>query len=231
MGTWAAGLLDNDTALDGLGDFEDEVLEEALRLATKRPSAASLEQLAAAVGLLTQLWSDDFLWEADREQAQSLRAAIAPHLASKQASAPARALLKATSATTFVPRPTSVARPIGRLLHQKGTTRFGRRPAGVYETAGGAALIARLSRAAERRVAEDFSDEDTWADLCREGLSVGLLALPFATPLSFAPKKLERWRRLARKGLETIEGNGEEVAFHRRYYRNLDALFERLLAR
>lgn len=60
MGTWDHGLLDNDTAPDGLGDLVQSLLTDVEQIGAARPTLATTAKLIAALGLLLQLSAYSF---------------------------------------------------------------------------------------------------------------------------------------------------------------------------
>lgn len=68
MGTFDTGLLDDDCAMDGLGDLTRGIVEEVVALGAAKPGPRATPRLAAAVGLLLQL--DDFSFSADCDRSE-----------------------------------------------------------------------------------------------------------------------------------------------------------------
>ncbi len=88
MGTWDHGLLDNDTALDGLSELDDGVIEDIVALGTAKPSRAVASKLAGAVGVLLQLSAYEFSEGAPRrEHSRRHRGASAGHREAAEACA------------------------------------------------------------------------------------------------------------------------------------------------
>lgn len=234
MGTWDEGILDNDTALDGLGEVTGAIGAEVVRLGAQTPGARATPRLAAGVGLLLQLSPFDFSPDCDRSGA--IVDAVKIHLGGAGLSPKARALLERVASgegESLAQRPAKLAATLAKALHTSGRSGFGRREAALFDTRPGAAYVQEVARACVVTIDEDFEDEDTWWDLCREGLGMGALAsLLVLEPCKVPRSKLERWRRCARQGLEHLEREeDDELDFQRPYYRNLDRVFAALLRR
>jgi hypothetical protein len=235
MGTWDAGLLDNDTACDGLHDVTS-VLETEIEELGRGRTARAAERLAAAVGLLLQL--DAYSFSPDSpESAEAIARAVAAH-GKRFASWPAhpRRLLQQVATGkghALAQRPAQVSRTLARILHTHPSPGggFGRREPWLFVRPGSAAFVQRFARQCAEAVDDDFEDEDNWSDLCREGIGMGALAaLLVIAPYRLPRAKVERWRRLAREGLARLEAEpDEELGFHREYYANLDRAFGQLL--
>lgn len=228
MGTWDDGLLDNDTAMDGLGDLHHGVAADLVRIGAMKPSSASTAKLGAAVGVLLQLSAYDF--DLDTESGPKIAAAVKAH-ATTIAGLPlaARKLFEAVAAgggKALAERPATMSAKQIAILHNGGTRApFGKREASLFD---GKVAEAYVQEVAERCVAMidgDFEDEDNWCDLCREGMGIGCLGvLMILAPYKVSKPKLERWRRAAKKGIAVLEEEpDDELAFHRGYYSNLDA--------
>lgn len=237
MGTWDHGILDNDTALDGLGDLAGGIVVDVRALASARPGARSTAQLGAAVGLLLQMSAYSFSEGSDA--APDLAAAIRAHEAGLRHLPPrAQAVLRqvlAGQGEQLAERPARLRPETAALLHagQGARSGFGLREASLFARPAATAYVQQIARRCVAAIQEDFEDEDNWHDLCREGIGAGALAaLLVIGPCRVPRSKLERWRRCAQKGLARLEAEAdEELSFHRVYYRNLDRVYAALLRR
>lgn len=236
MGTWNDGLLDNDATMDGLGDLRDEIVGDIERLGAAKPSSTSTAKLAAAVGVLLQLSSYEF--ELDNDTGPKIVAAVKAH-AKEIAKLPpaARKVLDAVAAgegkALAERRGKMGAKLVGLLNKGAAESRFGKREPALFAAKAGAAYVQDLAKRCVGRVDEDFEDEDTWSDLCREGMNMGCLGvLAILEPCQVPVAKVERWRRNATKGLASLEkADDDELDFHRGYYANLDAVLAQLTKR
>lgn len=228
MGTWDDGLLDNDTALDGLGDLKHTIATDILAFGAMKPTATTTAKLGAAVGILLQLSAYDF--GLATETGPKIATAVKAH-GEQIAKLPpaARKVLEGVAAgqgETLGNRP---AKMTGRQIAilRKGTSRapFGKREPSLFASKAAATYVQQVARRCIAMVDDDFRDEGNWSDLCREGMGLGCLGvLLVLAPCSVPTAKLERWRRAAKKGIATLRENpDDELDFHERYYANLDA--------
>jgi hypothetical protein len=229
MGTWDDGILDNDTALDGLGELEVGIASDIERLGASKPSAASTAKLGAAVGVLLQLSSYDF--GLDTDHGPAIVSAVKAHAKTIAKLPPAaRKVLDAVAAgegKALGDRPAKMTAKQIRLLNADAKeSRFGKREASLFASPPAAAYVQEVAKRCVEMIDGDFEDADNWSDLCREGLGLGCLAaLMILEPCKVSPAKVARWRRSAKKGIALLEKErDEELAFHRGYYRNLDGV-------
>jgi hypothetical protein len=234
MGTWDHGLLDNDTAPDGLGDLVQSLLTDVEQIGAARPTLATTAKLIAALGLLLQLSAYSF--EA-QGPAQTIAVAVRAHAASIASfPPPVRRILGEVAAgcgVALARRPARMA-ALTPLLHVGAEqSPFGKREPSLFVSDAGAAHVQRFARRCVRMIDDDLADESTWSDLCRESPGMGALAaLLVVAPCRVSPTKIEGWRRKARKGLAALEAAAdEELPFQRLYYANLDRVFAALLRR
>lgn len=232
MGTWDHGLLDNDTALDGLFAIRDGILGGIIRLGAARPGPRATGRLAAAVGVLLQLSPAAFA--ADSKDLRSIVAALRAHAPAFPALSPgARRVLSKIAAGQ---PPSGRARLGARLrtaLHTEGPAPFGGRIAALFAAPAAEAEVRACERRCVAKIREDFADADTWSDLCREGAGIGALAfLLVLEPMRVPAATIEGWRRKAARGLAQLRAEPvEELEFHERYYANLERVFLALLKR
>ncbi len=228
MGTWDDGLLDNDTALDGLGDLRHTIVADIVAFGAMKPTASSTAKLGAAVGILLQLSAYDFGLET--ETGPKIATVVKAHGGQIAKLPPAaRKVLEAVAAgqgETLADRPAKMSdRQIGVL--RKGASRapFGKREPSLFASKAAATYVQRVARRCVAMVDDDFRDEGNWSDLCREGIGIGCLGvLLVLDPCSVPSAKLERWRRAAKKGIAALrEDPDDELDFHEGYYANLDA--------
>lgn len=234
MGTWDHGLLDNDCASDGVSDLAHHTVTDIEELGASKPTLASTGKLGGAVGVLLQLSPHAFTGETGA----ALVAALQAHAASiDKFPPPFRRLLTSVIAgegEALAGRPARMPKAHVALLHV-GAARppFGKREPSLFAGKSGAAYVQSVARRCVEMIDEDFEDESNWSDLCREGLGVGgLAALLVLAPCSVPARRLDGWRRKARQGLATLEAEqGDELPFHRQYYKNLDRVFAALTRR
>jgi hypothetical protein len=228
MGTWDDGLLDNDTALDGLGDLKHTIVADIVAFGAMKPTATSTAKLGAAVGILLQLSAYDFGLET--ETGPKIATAVKAHggQIAKLPSA-ARKVLEAVGGgqgATLAGRPAKMsARQIAILRKDASRAPFGKREPSLFASKAAPAYVQQVARRCIAMVDDDFRDKGNWSDLCREGMGIGCLGvLLVLEPCSVPSAKLERWRRAAKKGITTLrEDADDELDFHEGYYANLDA--------
>lgn len=235
MGTFDVGILDNDAAMDGLGDLRHSISEEIARLGSTKPGPKSTPRLAAAVGLLLQL--DAYSFSAENDRSGSIVEAVKAHLAWTGLSPKARAVLERVAngeGEALAERPAKLPAGVGKALRSafKGAN-FGKREPALFDSKPGAAYVQEIARGCVETIDEDFEDEDLWSDLCREAMGMGgLAALLVLEPCSVPARKIERWRKCAQKGLAALEEReDEELDFQRPYHANLDRVYAALLKR
>jgi hypothetical protein len=239
MGAWDAGLLENDTSLDGLGALDAQLMEDVVALGAAKPTAVHTAKLAATVGLLATI--SPFSFSRDSEDAEKVRAALTAHQAGI-------ARLKPKARTFLLGiidgDGEKLTRPTAKLTAALSTAFYGpsKKPATspfgpfrkeLFDSPAAQATLQRFAKACLAMLAEDFSDEDTWSDLCREATSVGaLVALLLLHGAKVPVKKLEGWRKKAQKGLATLEADpDEELDFHREFHGYMDKAFALAIAK
>ncbi len=234
MGTWDTGILDNDAALDGLGDITHAVMEGVRSLGEALPEAEKAGELAAGIGLLLQLSPFDFspqsstaatISETLETWAQVIEATLSPEaqaVLSQVAQGEGEALAK---------RPAELPEAIVSALHNGAAAApYGQREAALFETPAGAAFMKRITAKCTDMIEADFEHEDVWADLCRDATGMAVLAMLLVLePCKVDPKRIAHWRACSAKGLKMCEAaEHEELEFQRPYYANLDRVFAAL---
>jgi hypothetical protein len=239
MGTWDAGILDNDTALDGLGELDRGVVEDIVRFGAARPSPTSTAKLVAAIGVLLQLSAYDF--GLDTDGGEAIVAAVERHGAQiaklPRAARKVLAQVLAGEGSTLAERPAKMsARAIASLHAHSSQAPFGKREPSLLASPAGAAYVQVVARRCVAMIDGDFGDPAALSDLCREGTGVGCIgALMVLEPCRVPAAKVRRWRRAAKAGLSEITAqDDDELSFMRGYYRALDtalAILERRFGR
>lgn len=229
MGTWGEGILENDSALDGLGDIAGTIQENLTELASASASAETAGRLAAAVGLL--LLFSEFSFE-DEDEFAGIKAVLdahaetcAGHLSAEAAKVLSE--IRAGNASAYLDREAPIAPELRKALGSK----VGLREDCLFESKAALAYLEQVVTNCVELLEEDFEDEDSWEDLCREAMSIGALAALLSLRPAQAPRpRLLHWRRCAAEGLTRLEAEeDEELHFQRLYYANLDRVFAALL--
>lgn len=229
MGTWAHGLLDNDTALDALGDLCSEIRGDIERFGADPDATPAL---CAAVGVLLQLSDYDF--EAYAEQ---IVAAVAAHAAQIAAlPSDARTVMNAVAAgdgKALAERRDAGHAELVDVINERWTqSRFGERQAALFEASAAKGYVQTVADRCVEAIDGEMAREHDWSDICREMGSIGLVAvLLVISPRVLHAETVARWRENARTGIARLrEWEDDELAFHERYHANLDRAFA-LLAR
>lgn len=234
MGAWDRGLLDNETASDGLLHLALGVLADIERLGAAGPGAAATPRLVAAIGVLLQLSPYHFAPDESEPMIDAIRAHAGRIAGLPRATRRILAEVEAGEAGPRAERRARMARRLVTSLHVGvDESPFGRREAALFLGKPAAAYVQSVARRCVAMLDDDFADPDNWGDLCREGLGMGALAaLLVLEPCSVSTRKLESWRRKARTGLAALEAaDDDELEFHRPYYANLERVFAAVLRR
>lgn len=237
MGTWDEGILDNDSALDGLGDISHGIIEDLKALKDAETNIVTVGRLGAAIGVLLQFSPFDFT-EASGN-AESILGAIKTHKAGidKHLSKDAQELLSEVAGgkgESLAQRSIELPKELLNAIHSHATaSNFAKREASLFELEAGQKYVQEIGQRIIELVGEDFDDEDICSDLCREAPSMGPLSLLLVLkPLTLPKTTIQQWRERAQKGFKTLETMGEdggELGFHRPYYQNVDIVFAALL--
>ncbi len=235
MGTWDDGLLDNDTALDGLGELEDVILADVRALGERPPTRETTAELAAAIGVYLQL-SREAPGAADENRAV-LVAALAGHAAEVAKLTPeAREVLGAVTrgeavAAEAAELPREAVRHLAAGVDEPP---FHAPIPSLTATPTGSAYVQSVANRCADMIDEDLEDEDTAADLAREGMGIAALGVLLVLPrYKLSPKRTKAWRAAVKGGLRAlVEAEDDELDFHRGYYANvlgvIDAIEKRL---
>lgn len=234
MGTWDDGILDNDSASDGLLDLAHGVVTDIEGLGAGKTTLAATSRLGGAVGVLLQLSPYQF----SGERGAVVTSAVQAHAASiLRFPPPFRRVLQAVAAgegEALAERRAKLPARQLKLLHAEATASpFGKREPALFAGDSAQAYVQQVARRCVKMVDDDFADESNWSDLCREASGLGgLAALLVLAPCKVSPLKLAGWQRKARRGLATLEADAdEELPFQRKYHAKLDRVFTALLAR
>ena len=236
MGTWGAGLLDNDTTLDGLGEIAHELVEH-IETAADAPPAEGAGRLAAALGTLLQLSRFDFSDESPNfiriKKAVARRKDDAPTFLSTEAIALLQRIAEGDPAIQ-VEHPAPMDTALAEALHEGRTSSyFGRRESALFETPAAITFVEALVTTLTERIESELSDPELCTDLAREAQWMGALGfLLVLEPCSIPVETVSRWRANAAQGLATLDDDDdEELDFHRAYHANVDIVLQALRQR
>lgn len=229
MGTFGIGLLDNDSALDGLGDLAHSIVDDIIANASRKPSTTTAETLGAAIGILLQISPYDF--DPASTNAPRIVAALKSQTGAIAALPPAaRKILSAVADGKGKELAVRDGKrtALDKLLAEGGkTSRFAKPHKVLFASKAAEKYVQSIAKRCVETIDEDFEDEDNWSDLCREGMGAGHLAvLGVLAPCTVRASKIARWRKLAKKGLAELRAReDDELEFHEDYYANLDRMY------
>lgn len=236
MGTWDDGLLDNDTALDGLGDLTYGIGQDIVALGAESPGGDATERLCAAIGVLLQLSSYDF--DPESPNGPGIAAALAAHATSIAELPDARRRVMQRvldgEGMALAERPDEEAAAHAALFNKNAkASRFGRRETTLFSTDAARAYVQEVADRCVEAVDADFEDEGNWSDLCREAAGMGHLAvLSVLAPCAVSTEKIAAWREMATRGIAELRDRADdELEFQEGYYANLLGVLDVLAAR
>lgn len=222
MGTWNYGLLDNDTALDAIGDLCADIRADISRFSD------SPAELCAAVGILLQLSAYDFDLESHGQAIiDAVRRAdltALPDDARQLMTAIATGGGKALAERRDPSHPPALLEAISTGAKHSC---FGQREPALFATPAGAAYVQAIADRCVEAIERDMAEEDLWSDICREMPSMGLVAvLLVIAPRTVNAAHVESWRDKARHGLAQLrEHEDSELDFHEKYHASLERAF------
>lgn len=245
MGAWGRGLLQNDTAQDGLVEVISSIEEDVAALAAgARPGERSAARLGAAVGLLLQL-SSWHSFDPESEASATVVQAIDRHRPALSA-LPRKAahILRRVAeggGGELASRPAKLNRSLRRALFATESggfpmeRTFGKREASLFADRDAEAYVQKVARRCVELVDADFAEEDIVNDLARESMAMGAFAtLLVIEPCRVPVAKVERWRKAHRRAMAAFEVEGEpdesDAEFEEGYEKCLELAF-RLMVR
>lgn len=247
MGAWGYGILQNDTAQDGISALNQMVHEEIRKLPGE-PSEASAARLGAMVGLLLQ--SSHYSFHADNafstELAEILRNQEPFFSALPGKAASILNEILEGKGHELATRPAKLDPRLNEALHNEVGAKFpvqcdfGPREPDLFAHPEAAAYVQHYADQCADWLDEEFDDEEIVGDFSREGegSTGGLAMLLLVKPCQVDPARILAWRDKARaaaeeneKELTGTEYEEEELGFQRPYLKNLEQLFELALER
>ncbi|MEM7605110.1 MAG: hypothetical protein AAF411_07105 [Myxococcota bacterium] len=231
MGAWGEGILQNDTAQDGLVSAASEI-ERAI----EGMGEEDWPQLLAGLGLLVQfspysLSAENAFSEtlADKVKAFRPRMGELSEALAATLDAVAERREPAYDVIKFAPE-------LETALHGPEATEFAmqktwaRPPGGCFDPPQAKAFLQAF---AERRIAAvdaDFAEDDAVGDLSRESVAMGDFALLLIVDaIHVDPAVFERWRKRWHEGRE--EPHPSEASFFDVHNRCVEQAFEYAIAR
>ncbi|MDY7099914.1 MAG: hypothetical protein S0880_01880 [Actinomycetota bacterium] len=235
MGAWDYGILDNDTALDGLGAVVDGVVADIDRLAGEPSNEETVGRLAAAVGIVLQLAPAALDPDTGNDRTRgAVVAALTVHADGIGAhlSPGAQRILGLIADGEVALLEQHPAEPVDAVSVDGDHAVHLAEPA-LFEHLAAGTYVDEVATRCVQAFATDAADEEVWTDLAREAAGVGALAaLLVLEPCDLPVELLTEWQQLAALGLAELELSDDgELDFHQPYHANLDAVFDALLDR
>ncbi len=235
MGTWGAGILQNDAAQDSLVEAAQQI-EEAITEMAEDSSERSWPRLLAALGLLVQFSP----YSLNRENPLSavLARALERHRPRMEGVSPelARALDALADRREPAYDVREFAPALETALHGRDASTFpmqktwARPPDGCFAHPEARALLQEFAGRRIAKVEADFADEEALSDLCRESFAMGDFALLLILDsIDVDPATFERWRAAWREG--RLEPDPSEADFYDEYNACLESAFAYGIAR
>lgn len=233
MGTWGAGILQNDTAQDGLVDAAHEV-RDAIRGFVHSPQEDDWQRMFAAVGLLVQF--SPYTLAPDNPESRDVARAIEIHRSGGAAGRELDEVFDAicageTPEYTLVEFPpmleTALHGPAKRGFPMQKT--WAQPPARCFAFPTSKAFVQDFADRRVARIQNELSDSEVLEDLNRESSVMGDLALLLILDeIHVQPSLFVGWRDAWRAMRSHDESEAE---FFERYYECVEAAFEYAIAR
>lgn len=224
MGAWATALMSNDTALDELGEFVDQLRDDL-------DAAEDVERALGLLAVILQLAPYLLDEEVDEDTAGEIRDVAGAAL--PEASPAGQVVLRAIAEKKPLPEGESLAPDLAHLLTDTPNSPFGPRFPALFESEGARAVVQEVVDRVVAQVDAELAHESVTTDLCNEALSMGPLgALLVLAPATLPAATILGWRERTRAGLARLESDGnEELEFHRPYHANLEGVLNVLIRR
>ncbi len=242
MGAWGYGILQSDTAQDGISALNHMVQEEIRKL-PEEPSEASAARLGAMVGLLLQ--SSHYSFDPENTFSADLAKILHRHepffsALPGNAALILRAVLEGKG-QELANRPAKLDPRLEEALHHEVGFEFavqrdfGQREPDLFAHPEAAAYVQEYADQCADWIDEEFDDEEIVGDFSREGEGCmgGLAMLLLVEPCRVEPVRILAWREKARDAAEESEAEltgteyeEEELGFQRPFMKNLERAFE-----
>ena len=235
MGTWGAGILQNDGAQDSLVEAAGEI-EQAITAIAEDGGKESWPRLLAGIGLLVQF--SPYSLSAENPFSAVLAEAIERHRPHMTGVEGELAQVVDALAERREPAYDVIKFPaaLESALHGPEASTFpvqktwARPPDGCFEDERAKAFLQEFADRRITKVEEDFAQEEAISDLCRESFAMGDFALLLILDsIEVDPATLERWRDAWRQGRH--EPDPTEASFYEEYDACLESAFEYGIAR
>jgi hypothetical protein len=233
MGTWGHGILQNDTAQDGLCEVLHWIADGILKLEKKRPSEKNAARLGAAVGLLLHL-NAGYWFNPEHDFQARLLAILERHRSAFRhlPAGPARLLeeVRQGKGEELVNRDGPPNPALSAILFARDVPgfsmqrTFGRREPALFEHAEAARSVQEIADRCVACIDEEFDDDEMVGDLCREASCMGAFGVLLEIePCRVDPDKFASWR--ARYRDVRWEPSADEADFFARYDTCIEAAF------
>lgn len=233
MGTWGRGILQNDTAQDGLCGVIQGICDDVLALGAKRATKKSVARLGAGVGLLLQL-SANYWFDEESRHWPPLREALESHRKMFAALSPEAGKILTDvldgKGQELAARDAAPNARLGRALFATDSQgfsmerTFGYREPSLFEGPEAAQYVQSVADRLVAELDEGFDDDSMVEDPCREAEFIAALAvLLILEPCQVDADHFASWRARFR----AAQGDyGDESAFFADYNANLELAFE-----
>lgn len=216
MGTWGYGILQNDSAQDGIGDLARTIEDDVAGLADRPATVEAAARAGAAVGLLLQF--SEYSLNPESEASAGIRRGLkAQEPAFDALPGKAGSILRGVLEGTHPGLEDRLAdldeRVVEALIGPAEEERefptqraFGRREPDLFAHPEAARYAQEVAERCAGLVDEDFEDDEIVDDLCRESTAIGPLGLLLLIePCRLDPDRVEAWRERAAEGFATME--------------------------
>jgi hypothetical protein len=250
MGAWGYGILDNDSALDEVGEWEHQI-EQVIERAASRASLREddVAEVGAAVGLLLQF--SGYSFDESNGFSGTLKTALTKarrHFG--QLPGRAGAILErvlAGQGPALHERPAKLARTVANALHDDTRNRqrphvFGRREADLFAHLAADEFVRKLGRSMVRHVFRGSRQtEDDYCDFWAENEFMGTLSMLLVLePCEADPDGFRHVLNRLRRGFDELEeesgegddgddGDDGEAEFARRYRRSAEIVLKAVI--
>ncbi len=237
MGAWGYGILQNDTAQDGLVEVIHRVKDGILRLARRRPAEEVAARAAAGVGMMLHL-SAGYWFSPENEERTALLDALRrqePEFDNLPRGA-GRILRQVLDGKgpELANRDGKMGGRLQRALFARNLDGFpmervfGKREPSLFKHPEGAGFVQEIADYCAARVDKDFRQTFVVEDLSREAESMGAFAvLLVLEPCHIDPARFENWRDRYRKARAGMAEEGfEEEDYYGQYDRCLEVAFQ-----
>jgi hypothetical protein len=235
MGAWGHGILQNDSAQDGLCEVGEQIEGDVTELAEKDgPDVA--HTLLGALGLLTQF--NPYSFDPDNEFSEVLKRALTRHRPAMGTLDEATEKLIDDLLADREPTYEMMTPPaeLQAALHGSGESdmpmekTWARAPAGCFAHAASRAYVQRVADRCVETVDADFARPESLEEPFREAIAMGEFGLLLILdPIHVDAENFTKWRAAWRA--RRLEADPSEADFVARYDAALECAFDYAITR